>query len=91
MHDLFVGDIAVGEDNLVDILGSAEFFELSFVDNGNPVWIQRSSQCGGIATAGYARDLGRREGDHLGFRVFTVHDIEIVEVAAGRPEQDNPT
>ena len=90
MHDLFMGHIAVGEDDLVDILGSAEFFELRFVDNRNSVRIQGAGQGRGIAPPGNARDLARREGDHPGSRVFAVHDIEIVKVASGCPQEDNP-
>jgi hypothetical protein len=47
MHDLLMRHIAVGEDDFVDVLGTAESIEFRFVDNSDAVGIRAPASSGG--------------------------------------------
>ena len=89
MHDVGVRDVAVGEHDRVDALAAADRFELGLVLDRDAVRIARAGQAGGIAAAGDARDLRRREGDDLAGGIVAIDDVEVVEVAAGRAQDDD--
>ena len=89
VHHVCVRDVAVGEDDLVDRTRPAQRLELRLVHDGNSVGIEPARQRRRIAPAGNARDLRRREGDDLGGGIVAINDIEIVEVPAGRADDDD--
>ena len=89
MHDVLVRHVAVGEHHLVDRLGAADALELAFVGDRDAGGIERPGERGGIAPAGNARNLRRREGDDIRPRVVAIDHVEIVKVAAGRAHDDD--
>jgi hypothetical protein len=89
VHDVDVGDVGVGEDDLVDALRGDECCELALVADGQPVRIEWTGELGRIAAARDAGDLGGCEGDDLRGGIVAVDRVEDVEVAAsGAEDQD---
>src|SRR5215831_16301799 len=56
----------------------------------NPVRVTRSRQLGWVDAALDVRDLRRREGDDGVLRAASVEDVEVVEVAACRTDDEDP-
>jgi hypothetical protein len=90
MHDRRVRDIAVGEHHLVHALTDADRLQLHLVDDGDAVRVSRSRQRGRVAAVAQPGNLGLGERDHAHLGVVTVDHVEVVEVAAGRAEDDDP-
>jgi len=76
-----VRDIAVGENDEVDVLVAAEPLEITFGDDRDRIVVQRARGLGGIEAIGDARDLCGREGHDLHVRIVSVDDVEVMEVA----------
>ena len=89
MHHVLMRHVAIGKHDLDRRMGAAKRFELALLDDRDAVRVERARERGGIAPAGNARDLRRRECHHLRRRVVAIHDIEVVEVASGRSDDDD--
>jgi hypothetical protein len=89
MHDLFVPDVAVGEDDLIDLVRPAQAFELGLLEDRDSAGIIATGERGRIAPAGNAGNLRRREGDHLACRVVAIDDIEIMKIPSRSPDDDD--
>ncbi len=85
MHDVLVGHVAVGEDDLVDTFLSYEVVERVLGNDGNAVRVEGAGQFSGIHAPVDARNLGGGEGHDLGLRIVAVDHVEVVEVPPSRP------
>ena len=90
MHHVLVGDIAIGKHDLVHGLGAAQRFQLRFLDDGNAARIERTGKRSRINSAGDARDLRRSERHNFSCGVVAVDHIEIMKIAAGGADDDDP-
>lgn len=84
MHDGFVRDIAVGENNLIDLIGRDQRLEFLLGVNRDALRIQGASQLRRIATPRNVRNLRCGEGDDSILRTVAIHHVEVVEIAASR-------
>ena len=66
VHNVFVRHVAIGEDDLFDLLVADQTFQFFFFIDGDAFRVQRSGQLGGITPPADAGDLCRGEGDDLG-------------------------
>ncbi len=82
MHDMLVGDVRVGEDDLIDVSLRDQSGELVLGQDRNPVGISRPRERGRVGPVGDPGDLRRREGDDLDLGIVAIDDVEVVEVAA---------
>ena len=89
MHHVIVRNVAIGEHHLVDGVAAAQRLKLGFIYDVDAVGIVRSGQHGRIAAAGNAGNLRRSECHHLGRRLVPIHDVEIMEIAAGGADNDD--
>ncbi len=89
VHHLLMRDVAVGEDDLLDLPITAEGVQLRLVDDRNALGIKHAGELRRIAAAADAGNLRSGERDHLPRRVVAVDDVEVVEVAAGGAEDDD--
>ena len=90
VHDVFVRDVGVGEDDDVDLVFADELLQRRLRQDRNSFRIQRPRQLGGVAAVVDVRDLRRGERDDLVGRTVPVDEVEVVEVAAGCPcDQDS--
>ena len=85
VHHVLVGDVGIGEDDLVDLLVVDEIAELLLGVDRDPVRIAPPGERRQVGPTGDAGDLGRGEGDDLDLGIVAVNDIEVVEVAASAP------
>ncbi len=85
VHDELVGDVAVGEDDAVDLLAREDLLELLLGDDRDPLGVERAGQLRRVAPILDAGDLRRRDGDDLHRGVVAIDDVEVVEVAPGGP------
>ncbi len=90
MHHLLMREVAIGEDDLVDPPVAAERLEPGLVEDRNAVGIERSGERRRIAAADDARDLGGGERHHLRAGIAAIDDIEVVEIAPRRAEDQDP-
>ena len=89
MHDLRVRYVAVGEDHCVNAVLVAEKVEIRFVADGDALGVARPGQFRRIAAVGDAGDLRRGEGHHLDGGIVAVDQVEVVEVAPCRAEDED--
>ncbi len=66
VHDVFMGDVAVGEMDVVDLVLGDEGVHLGLGVDGDALGIELPRQDGGVFPALDVGDLGGREGDDLG-------------------------
>lgn len=90
MHDRRVRDIAVGEHHPVHALAQAERLQLRLIDDRDAVRVPRSRERARVASIAEPGNLGLGERDHVHLWVVTVDHVEVMEVAAGRAEDDDP-
>ena len=90
VHDVLVRDVRVCEDDLVHVLAAHEVGQLLLGKDRDPVRVAGAGQRSGVDASLDVRDLRRREGDHLDLVAPPVHDVEVVEVAAGCTGDDDP-
>jgi hypothetical protein len=83
VHDLLVGEVAVGEDHFVDLEIADVLFEVLLVQDRNPLGVPFPGELGGVAAPGDIRDLGGGEGHDLILGASTVIGVEVVKVAPG--------
>ncbi len=89
MHHGLVADVAVGEDDGVDVLVPDDRLEIRLGPIGMPSSYSGPTSSGGYRAIGNPRDLRRGEGDDLHTRIVAVHDVEVVKVAPGRAHDDD--
>ena len=90
MHDRLMRHVAIGEDDLVDVPGTAEPVEFRFIDNRDAVGIQSTSELGRISPPRNSGYLGRGKGDNLAHWVIAIDHVEVVEIATRSAEDDEP-
>ena len=90
VHDRLVRHVAIGEHDLSHLLAARDGLELALLHDGNALRIEGTRELGRVAPSADARNLGRREGDDLDARVVAIEHVEVVEVAPGRAENDEP-
>ncbi|MBA7653169.1 hypothetical protein ES703_61012 [subsurface metagenome] len=88
-HHVLVGHVGIGENRLVYLVVRDETFQITFGHDGNALRIEPARQFGGVVAALNVGYLGGREGDHLDLLVTPVQGVEVMEVAAGGPHDDN--
>ena len=84
VHDVFVRDVGVGEDDLVDVVQADKVLQLVLGADRNSLGVERARELGRIHAALDVRDLRRCEADDLVLLAPAVHDVEVVEVPPGR-------
>jgi hypothetical protein len=84
VHDVFVRDVAIGEDDLFHAVLLDQIDELLFGADGDAARVQLASQLGRIEASLDIRDLGRGEGYDLIIFVAAKERVEIVEVTSCR-------
>jgi hypothetical protein len=77
-----MGDIAVREDNLVNLLLLDQFGELILRVNGDSLRIKISSKFRGINSALNIGDLSRCESDDIIVRIVPEINVEVVKIAS---------
>ena len=82
VHDVLVGDVAVGENHLVGVSPRIRLAQLGLGVDRDALRIARPGQLRGIATALDVRDLGGGEGHDLGLGVIAEDRVEIVEITS---------
>lgn len=82
-------DVAVREDDLIDGLLAADRVERGLRLDRDAIAVERTGQHWRVTAVADAWNLRPREGDHLGAGIVAVDDVEVVEVAAGRANDDN--
>ena len=85
VHHRLVGDVRVGEHDLVDPELPDQRRQLLLRIDRDPCRVELARQRPGIPPLVDAGDLGGREGNDVDVRVVPVHDVEVVEVAAPAP------
>ena len=89
MHERHMGNVAVGEDHLLNGLVANQLPQLFFWINRNAVWIQGAAQFGRVAPALDSRNLSSRERDNLVIGIIAKAYIEIVEIPARGAKNEN--
>src|SRR5205085_11609756 len=82
-------NIAVREHHYINVLLADHLFEILFIDNGNPRWIQCSRESGRIASVGNVRNLGGGKSHHRVIRIVAKHDVEVVKITAGGAQNND--
>jgi len=90
VHDIFVGNVAIGQDHLIGLVAANQFRELFFGVDGDALGIERAGQDGGVEAAFDIGNLGGGEGHDFVLRAVAVVGVEVVKVAAGRSHDDDP-
>jgi hypothetical protein len=89
VHDVLVRDVAVGEDDLIDVTSAAQCFEPGFLDDRDALRIEPPRERRRIAPIVDTGDLGGGEGDDLDCRVVTIDGIEVMEVSSRGSQYDD--
>ena len=89
MHHRFMRHVAVGKDHLIDGKLVDQLNQIAFRKNRDALGVKRPGQRGRVGAVFNIWDLSRSEGDHLAIAVITEDDIEVVEIAACRPHDEN--
>ena len=89
VHDRFVRQVGIGEDDLVHSLALDQVGELVLGPDRDAVRVLRPGERGRVAAVVDAGDLSRREGDDLGARLLAEDRVEVMEVAASRSHDDD--
>src|SRR5262245_36450240 len=89
MHNRQVGNIAVSEYHLVDVMVLDQFFEVIFRINGNTMRIARAAKCGWVVSLSNARNLSGSEGTNLIVSIFAEVGIKGVEISSRSSHDHN--
>jgi hypothetical protein len=89
MHHVLVRYIAIGENNLIDMMRSAKLFKVCLGDNFDSIGIKWSRQRCRIPPTSNAGNLRGGECNDIGRSIATVHHVEVVEVSPCRPGNNN--
>src|ERR1019366_9595895 len=85
VHQVLVGDIAVGEHHCLDALVANQFFQVLLFKDRDPGGILRTAcQFRRVAAACNIGGLGGGEGNHLIVGGVAKNDVEIMKVPARR-------
>jgi len=79
---MLVGDIAVGEVDLIDLETPDQVREFLFGKDGNPLWIERTSELSRIAASSDVGNLGGCERHDPVGRAFSITDVKVMEIPA---------
>ena len=90
MHHVLVRDVRVREDDLVDALVADEPLELVLGDDRDPGGVAVARQLGRVDAAVDVRDLGGGERDDLDVLAAPVEEVEVVKIAPGGADDDDP-
>ncbi len=88
VHDLAMGDVAVGENHLPDTMAGDQPRQLRFGENRNPLWVAAAGQFRRVEATGNIGDLRGGKSHHPDGGIVPIENIEIVKVAAGRAHDD---
>ena len=89
MHEVYVGDVAIGKDHLVNGLFEDQLFEFLLRVDGNAIGVKGAAQRCRITTVLDARDLSRGERHDFVFGIVTEAKIEGVKISAGRTHDED--
>jgi hypothetical protein len=89
VHHVFVREVGVGEDDLVDAVHVDEPRELGLRPDRDAVGVPGAGERRRIPTVVDPRDLRRGERDDLGLRIVPEDDVEVVEVASAGAHDDD--
>src|SRR4249919_2560220 len=84
MHEVYVGDVAIGKDHLVNGLFEDQLFEFLLRVDGNAVRVKGAAQRCRITTVLDSRDLSGGERHDFVFGIVTEADIESMKISASR-------
>src|SRR5512134_1305023 len=90
MHQLLMGDIAVGKDDLLDLQTADQFRKLCFGMDRYAVRVETPGKSCRIPSPADAGDLRGSEGDDPEGGVIAEAAVEIMEIPACRPHDDDP-
>ncbi len=65
MHQVLVGNVAVGKHHRVDLVFEDQLFHIFFFEDGNALRIQASGKFRRISAAGNVRNLSGSKCDYL--------------------------
>ena len=82
VHQVRIGDIAVGEHHSIDIFFGDDLLQIFFLKDGNAFWIEASGEFGWVVTARNIGDLSSGEGHHVIVKILAEYNIKVVKVAA---------
>lgn len=85
VHHLCMGEIGVGEHDLVHLFAAHDLRKLTLGADRDAVGIARSGERRRVGPVVDPRDLRRREGHHERPGIVSEDDVEVVEIASGRP------
>ena len=89
VHDVFMGDVAVGEVDVVDLVLGDEGVHLGFRVDGDALGIQLPRERRGILAALDVGDLGGRERHDPIFGVVPEISVEVVEIPSGGSQDEH--
>jgi hypothetical protein len=89
VHDVEMGDVGVGEPDLVHAVLADQRLELLFGANGDTVRIERSGQLGRVRPPLDVRDLRGGKGHDLAGLVAAKQRVEVVKVPPRRTHDDD--
>src|SRR3989304_4760643 len=89
VHDVEVGDVAVGEDDLVDAARPDQVLPALLREDGDAGGVERPGELRRVGAAGDVGDLRRREADDLVGGRVAEDDVEVVEIAAGGAQDED--
>src|ERR1039458_8770811 len=89
MHQVLVGNIAVGKHDRINLVFGNQLFHILFLEDRDAFRIQASCRFGRITAAGNVRNLGGGECDYVLVGIVAEQDIEVVEVPACGAKNQN--
>ncbi len=91
MHHVLVRDIGICEDHIVHAQVDDQSRELVFFVDRDAVRVAAPGELGWIRSVVDVGDLCRGERDDFYSGIVAIHDVEVVEVAAGGPHDQDTT
>jgi hypothetical protein len=85
MHDVLVGHVGIGKNQVVHVVLSDKLFQTRFGKDGDAICVIRSRQFWGIASTRDVRDLSRGETYYTKILVVPIEYVEVVKISPGRP------
>jgi len=82
MHQILMGNVAVGENDNVHTVIRNQTFEIFLFENRDPIGVQAPGQGRGITAPRDIRDLSGGKSNHLVVEILTKNNVEVVKVAA---------
>jgi hypothetical protein len=90
MHDVLMRDIAIRENTAINPLITDKFGQDLLVLNGNPVRVEGTGQFSRVTATVDFWDLSSREGHYLIIPVVSKDTIEVMKIASGSADNDDP-